>query len=361
MGILRFFGKLIAFLLVLLLIVLLPVTLWLYNLQRVALDADTYTRLVSNRSLYTEVMPGMLMGVVQNAQTDPNASAEERAMAGYLANLSSEDWQDILAELAPAAWLQSEFDRNIQAVFDWLEGPSLTPGITFDLIPFKERLGGPEGEHVIRVIMNSWPACSPEEATDTLAILDGETTDEDAIAAPCRLEGPDNIRLMQDVNDVVVAAANALPDSFPEQTEVPPPTLREQTDILNVKLLIGITRRVAHLIFLIPLILLVLIELVAIRSFKSLFSWYGWPLVIGGLLSFLPIIAFPFVWLTTFASGWAGGFHFFVTLMSIFSDAYGRPVLLQGGLITALGFVFLIFANSIRSPEERAAVVYDTA
>ena len=82
---------------------------------------------------------------------------------------------------------------------------------------------------------------------------------------------------------------------------------------------------------------------------------------IGGLLSFLPIIAFPFVWLTTFASGWAGGFHFFVTLMSIFSDAYGRPVLIQGGLITALGFVFLMIASAIRSPEERAAVVYDTA
>lgn len=355
MGIMRFFGKLIAFLLVLLLIILLPVTLWLYNLQRVALDAETYTRLISNRSLYTEVIPGTLMGVVQSVEDDPNASVAERAMAGYLANLSSDDWKTILETLAPASWLQSEFDRNIQAIFDWLDGPSIAPHIGIDITPFKVHLTGSEGEQVVRTIINSWPECSEEEAVDTLAILDGEAVDDDAIVAPCRLEGSDNVRLTQDVTDVVVTAADALPDTLPRQLVFTDPTLQEEADILNAKLFLGITRRVAHLIFLIPLILLVGVELFAVRSFKSLFSWYGWPLVMGGLLSFLPLLAFPIVWVALFAAESVGGFRFFVTLMSIFTSSYGRPVLIQGGIITVLGLVFLIIANVIRSPEEREA------
>jgi hypothetical protein len=355
MGILRFLGKLIAFLLVLLVIILLPSTLWLYNLQRIALDAHTYTRLLSNRALYTEVIPGMLMGTVQTVQDDPNASAEERAMAGYLAYLGSDDWKDILEALAPASWLQSEFEQNIQAVFDWLEGPALVPNVRFDMTPFKDRLAGQEGEQTIRTIMASWPECSAEESAVTLAILDGEA-EGDAVVLPCRLEGPDNVRLTQDVNEVVVAAAAALPDSIPGRVQASPLTPRQEADLMNLKLFIGIIRRVAYLIFLIPLILLVLIEVVAVRSIKSLFSWYGWPLVLGGLLSFLPLLVLPFVWLTTFAGESFGDFRFFVTLMSLFTDSFGRPVLIQGGAITLAGFVLLIIASLIQSPEARAAV-----
>ncbi len=356
MGILRFLGKLIAFLLVLLVIVLLPSTLWLYHLQRIALDATTYTRLLSNRALYTEVIPGMLMGTVQTVQDDPNASAEERAMAGYLAYLRSDDWKDILEALAPASWLQSEFEQNIQAVFDWLEGSALIPDVRFDITPFKDRLAGPEGEQTIRTIMASWPECSAEEAAVTLAILDGEAEGDDAVVLPCRLEGPDNVRLTQDVNEVVVAAAAALPDSIPGRIQASALTPRQEADLMNLKLFIGIIRRVAYLIFLIPLILLVLIEVVTVRSIKSLFSWYGWPLVLGGLLSFLPLLVLPFVWLTTFAGERFGDFRFFVTLMSLFTDSFGRPVLIQGGAITLAGFALLIFASLIPSPEEQAAV-----
>ena len=352
MGILRFFGKLIAFLFVLLLIVLLPATLWLYNLQRAVLDADTYTRLISNPSLYTEVIPGTLTGLIQGVHNDPTASPEERAMSGYLATLSSDDWDSILEALAPASWLQSEFDQNIQAVFDWLDGNDPIPSILFDMTPLKERLAGPEGEQVARTIVASWPMCSSEDAAANLAILNDEAA-EDAVAAPCQLEGPDNIRLIQEVNDVVLTAAGAIPDNIPEQRTLTQPSPQQEMDILNVKLAIGITRRVAHLVFLIPLILFVLIELVAVRSFKSLFSWYGWPLVLGGLLSLVPIVALPFVWLTFFAADSVGGFRFFVTLMGVFTDFYGRPVLIQGGAVAASGLLFLIVASLIRSRDSR--------
>jgi hypothetical protein len=354
MGILRFLGKLIAFLLVLLLLVLLPATLWLYNLQRVALDAGTYTRLISNRALYTEVVPGVLMGMVRSAQDDPSASPQERAMAGYLAYLSSDDWKDILEALAPTSWLQSEFDQNIEAVFDWLEGAYPMPQVSFDITPFKDRLAGPEGEQVVRIIIASWPECSEEEAAETLAILDGEATEDDAIVSPCRLEGPDNVRLTQDVSGVVVAAAAVLPDTIPERAQTTALTPRQEADLMNLKIFIGIIRRVAHLVFLVPLILLVLIELLTVRSFKSLFSWYGWPLVIGGLLSFLPLLVLPLMWLSALTGESIGDPRFFVTLTSLFTDSFGRPVLIQGGVTMVAGFVFLIIASSIGSPEEPA-------
>ena len=223
------------------------------------------------------------------------------------------------------------------------------------MTPFKDRLAGQEGEQTIRTIMASWPECSAEESAVTLAILDGEA-EGDAVVLPCRLEGPDNVRLTQDVNEVVVAAAAALPDSIPGRVQASALTPRQEADLMNLKLFIGIIRRVAYLIFLIPLILLVLIEVVAVRSIKSLFSWYGWPLVLGGLLSFLPLLVLPFVWLTTFAGESFGDFRFFVTLMSLFTDSFGRPVLIQGGAITLAGFVLLIIASLIHSPEARAAV-----
>lgn len=354
MGFLRLLGKLIGLILAVLVILVIPLTLWLYSIQRVVLNPETYQRLLSNRVLYTDILPEMLVGMAQGVQEDPEAPAELRAMADYLEYLDGDDWQTILRAVAPAPWLQAQFEDNIEGIFEWLDGPNSIPDAGFDLTPVKDRLAGDQGEEVVRTVVGSWPLCTDEEAVAVRAILGGEAGEE-AVVLPCRLEGEENIRLIQNVTDVVVEAAESLPDTIPEPGDIEQLSPQQEMEILNFKILVGITRHVAHLIFIIPLILLVLIELVAIRSFRELFVWYGWSLSLGGLLSLVPLLVLPLMlWsILTSSSLTLGAPHFGVALISTFTNTYGQFVLTQGGLLIAVGAGLLIIASLIRPPTEQ--------
>jgi hypothetical protein len=146
----------------------------------------------------------------------------------------------------------------------------------------------------------------------------------------------------------------SLPDNLPREPR-PELTPARQAQLLNLKVGIRATRRIAFLIFLFPLIPLLFIQILTVRSFRSFLGWYGWGLLGGGLLSLLILIDLIPLGLTNVIFGGnaldPANVQFIVVLLAVVHKIT-QPILMMGGIIAGVGLIFVIFAFILPHPPE---------
>lgn len=360
MGIFRFLGKLIALLLFVVFLVVLPATLWTYNLQRAMFERDTYRRIVENRSLYTVFLPEFASELIHGVEPTPEIVSDARRAHQVFVELSEEDWQTVAALITPADWLQDQIKYNIDALFAWVDGPHPVPEFRFELAEMKDRLAGEEGRQVVQLVVEKWPACSTSEEARLKVTLESEAVGTKPLPS-CR-PGDEALRagLIEAFADSIAVVAGEIPDRLPEDLDAGSLTLRERTEWLNNKLSLRVIRRVSYLIFLLPITFLLLIEIFAVRSFRSLFRWYGWALFLGGLVSLLlllPLTSFPLVaWRIMWGTGAVDPLTLPVIIgITNLLNLIAQPILFQGSGIMVVGLVFLGMASLFAGPAETKA------
>ena len=365
MGCFRFLGKVIGLVLLAVFVIMLPVTLWMFNFQRVAFNPAVYQRVLDNPRVYSEVLPTLLPVMVKDVENEPGAPPEAQRIAEMLAGLDEEGWRRITDLLAPIPWMQKQIQNNIDAAFYWLENPQIVPDVGLDMTNIKGRVQSEEGREVVQIIVNSWPPCDVEQQAQMQRSLDAGP--ESDIPLPfCKPEGRLLAPLTEDISDLVVFITDEFPDKVPEGKQPGDPlTSAEQTQYLNWKFMIRVVRRVAFLIFLIPAIVLVLIEVFAVRSFKSLWLWYGWSFFLGGLASLLPLFALPVLLWQTFVvlgpEAGVSGLRVILSFANVFSRSFGRPVLIQAVAIIGAGLFLLVLGAIARSPEDKFEIAMPSA
>jgi hypothetical protein len=361
MGCIRFLGKVIAFLLLLIFLVLLPTLLLTFNVQQAMFERDTYRRIVEDPSLYTVFLPSLLPGLVRDIEQSPDVPLDARYAGQLFSRLDKDDWRSITTLLAPVDWIQGQIERNLDAFFTWIDAPQVAPDFRIDLTEMKRRLGGDEGHEMVQLVIESWPACSASEADTMQQVLDDEADAETPL--PACLPDDDALRdqLNDSLNDAVAIIAEETPDAL-YAGEVSagdrPLSLEERTRLLNIKVAIRVIRRVPYLVFILPLAILLLIEIIAVRSFRELFKWCGWALFVGGLLSLIMLLVLttsPLIgWQVALRRGWVEVTMLPVTVgMLSLLGQIARSILLQGGIITAAGLVMLSLASLLARREDR--------
>ena len=349
MGIIRFIGKVIALLLLVVFLAVLPVTVWTFNIGQALLDPATYQHVLQSRTLYRGVLPALLPRMMNNLQDSPDAPSDAEYAEQVFANLTQEDWQTIIGLLMPAPWLKQQMQDNLDSFFEWVEGPEIRPRLALDLTEFKRRLRGQEGREVVEVVVSSWPTCSESEMEQMQRVLMLGSE----VAGPLPTCQPASSleyqALIEGLGQAIALTADELPDQVSLNQALSRSISPEETaSWLTAKLVIRVVRRVAYLIFLLPLVILLLIEIVVVRSLRSLLKWFGWALFLGGLLS----LSLPIDLLILALRQTALRRQVLFLITELITQA-SQSILLQGGIITLAGLVCLVVASLITAMQGR--------
>src|SRR3954466_11432482 len=116
----RCFGRLVAFPLVLLILVITPCAFWTFNIGVVAMNPETYKTALHNENFYTGLVPALVDAVSiddPDNQADPQVKAASKALIGSMTPL---EWALVTDNLLPPNWLQEQIDRDIDNFFAWV-------------------------------------------------------------------------------------------------------------------------------------------------------------------------------------------------------------------------------------------------
>jgi hypothetical protein len=363
MKFMRFIGKVIGLLLLLVFLVVLPATVWTFNIEQALFERSTYQQILQSRTLYNGVLPTLLPRLIRNAEAALDAPEDARYAAQVFADLDEQEWQQVIRLLMPPPWVQRQLQTNLNALFDWVDGPQIRPDLQLDLAELKHRMGGDEGQQVVGMVIENWPACTGPQQEQMQEALSEDSGIKGELPS-CRPSGePLRERLTDELDAALASTASQMSDSVPLHTTLRrTSTLQERLSWLFLKLAVRVVRRVAYLVFLAPLVILLLIEIATIRSFKSLFRWYGWAGFIGGLLCLsLPIDLY------LLSLGQPAARRQALLLAAELVVQISQWIMLHGAIITVVGLVMLVIARLIVPPidadllDDLSSVVKETA
>jgi hypothetical protein len=346
MKFMRFIGKVIGLLLLLVFLVVLPATVWTFNIEQALFERSTYQQILQSRTLYNGVLPTLVPRLIRGAEATPTAPEDARYAAQVFADLDEQEWQQIIRLLMPPPWVQRQLQNNLNALFDWVDGPRTRPNLQLDLMELKNRMRGDEGQQVVGVVIENWPACTGPQQEQMQEALSGDSGIVGTLPSCRPSEESLRGRLTDELNAAVIDTVSQMPDSVPLYAALRrAPTLEERLSWLFAKLAVRVVRRVAYLVFLIPLVILLLIEIATIRSFKGLFRWYGWAAFVGGLLCLsLPIDLY------LLSLGQPAARRQALLLAAELVVQISQWIMLHGAIITVAGLAMLVIARLIASP-----------
>ncbi len=261
-------------------VAVMPLTIWFATFNMVVLDRNTYLNALSGEGVYTVLIPHLLPDLVKESGHEPAGDADV-TVADLFGNLTAEDWEAITQLLIPPDWLRGQFEGNINALFDWLEGDQPLPDLTIDTASLRERLTGPEGREAANRLITSWEPCTPEQVTALERFLDGQGAFV-VCEPPGRMLAPVSAAAAEPALETV---ASALPESFTLRQYVAgqPDAGKFLHEMNQFKYGMNVFRRLAPLWYLIPAAILSLVVIVVVRNAQSCLTWMGAALIAGGL------------------------------------------------------------------------------
>jgi len=356
----KYIGRFMAILAAFLFVMTLPWAVWMSSVKGLLLDADTYKNTLSRQNLYTTLIPDLLTTIVESESENNNP--DTLTFLNVVRNLDRQDWERIATLLIPADWLQAQVERNLDAFFAWLNGDTPTPDLAFDTASLRERLAGEPGQRVVNLILESWPPCTDEQLD---VLLNFEHTDQPFPF--CQPPGEYIALTSTALAEALSEQASALPDVVPAPDWLENP--RTRRELARLKQFVQLLNAFVAELWLLPAALLALIVFFTVRSLKSFGRWSGTVLIVGGILSILPIPLMlspsflPSILLSsikssdvTISSQQAA--HLNILAQSISHAIVGEltlPVLIISGVLIALGFIAHVVAAISRYPEENPA------
>lgn len=305
--------------------------LLLSNIERKAFAPETYKQAFEKQNLY-ERMPAILANALQTSL------AQEMNADPYLKVLTVEDWRAIISDLLPPEEIKSLSDDIVDSVLNYLNNQSDT--VSISLLPLKAHLAGPQGEEVVRRVLNAQPDCTPELLLQIgLGFFSGDV----ALCNP-----PEE--MMGIFAPLIASQLQALTAVIPNEIILTPITENGTTDDPRVKL--NKIRLIMKISPAFPGLFLIGILIFAVRSLPDWLNWWGWSFFVTGIAgTAIALIGAPL--LTSIAHGvlQTKGAVFIPPIListmqetiSVVSGEILRPVLIEG---LAFGFFGLLMVGA---------------
>ena len=324
----KFFAVIFAILFVLTLVA----TLFLYNLEQHAFDAETYKNALHNEGVY-ERLPAIIgdqlvvsLGVdrcaenpvsceteyrseeletclldvlgnesyralsnnerplteAENERIAPcykehgypeTTEGEEKILESLTKNLTAKDWENFILAIIPPQELEKISEETLDQIFEYLNGNSDSAHISFKKI--KKRLASEEGVDAVMLLIEAQPDCT---SADLMKIAQQEIT----LCKPPEM-------ILPVLKPIVKIQLNIAAATIPDQKTL---LQNKNGSLFEAQSL----RALMRLSPLIPIVLLFLITLLVVRDLRSWLRWWGIPfLIAGGIGTVMSLITSPLV------------------------------------------------------------------
>jgi len=369
----RVLRRSVAILFFVLILITTPCAFWVYSLNSVALNQDTYKAAINNQSFYASILPGLTTAIADSQAKDRSPGLQKNLQI-LNEHLSDDDWRQISERVLPTGWLQRNLDNNITQGFDWLNGAGVLPQFYFDLAQLQSTLTKENVRTAVDIIVPKMPACTLDQLQQARK---ANPSKPDGMAGflICNPESEaDQTMMIDKITTLIAAAGTSIPDHIDFQEEffkanpTTPEQLKVETQFNMFRSQIALMNRLLLLLFLVPLGLFSLIIILTIRSSKAFFRWIGWACILSGILTAIPL---PLVsglmsaanLKNAIAQGPGEQNPLFTSLfLGIASSISGRLttiLIVAAGVILLVGFVSLIVSVLVAAPEPeiRAQIV----
>lgn len=260
-------------------VLLLPITLLSRNLALVIFSPPELSRLVSSRL----VDEGTLRQVVVDNLFGAESSVAGIDLQGAAQHLSPGERNALIDRLLPATWVEAQILRVTTDFFAWFDSPATRLQLSVDLEPVRAALRGEAAADLVEAMVESWPACTLEDVTRMLGL--GAVPEQEGFPY---CEPPEPLRGL--LVGALTGGIRLLAEGLPAEAPVVDQDFNDAEDLMRVKEQVRLVRFVSRWGILASFSLLGLIMALAVRSWRDLARWWGVPLLLGGVLSFVPVL-----------------------------------------------------------------------
>jgi hypothetical protein len=253
-----------------------------YQIEYVLLQPDAYIDAIQEGDLPDKLNEIAATELGHTLERDPCTLTKElcRQLGGppaYLAQLSQQDWKQILDLLITPEWIRDQSEGVVQGLFDALDPGVSSASITIDLQPIKDRMRGNTGTQVITTMLGSLPTCTQEQIAQlSNLLLTGGDVNQLLICSP-----PPEI---QEITLPIISQQMSLAVAeIPNQIDFDLTGLGAEGSGINT------LRRSMRQGILVSAVLaagsLFMMLAFAVRSLRNFFVWLGWPLLSAGVIA----------------------------------------------------------------------------
>jgi len=361
----RTIGKVLAFVVVCLFVITLPLSIFVFDVGSVLFDAPRVKAILTDVFIDSDLIPvGLQWYAEQRARAyasdeDQNVQSNPNVLV-LLEHVELDGWREIRQAVLPDPILESWITVSVDEFYTWLDSDALLPDIVWDLAPFKEQVASPAGSDAVQVVFDSLPPCTDEQISAYKARLAAAPPGVDVPYDLCRFPDPWFADQVSDYHASLGIVLEQIPDTLDLAAELPPDALASGMKIDQLKLQLQLMRSAMRWAPLWPAILILLVLALPVRSLRELGRWWGIPLMIGGggvvaiglirgslmltLMSFGPLSDLPMLVRTEILNAF-----------SYMMSGVLRPMLWQGCVLLFLGLVLLVVGVLVKPASPEAA------
>ncbi|MFQ5943354.1 MAG: hypothetical protein ACE5JF_07360 [Anaerolineales bacterium] len=256
----------------------LPLTLVAFSWGRVLFSDEEITNIFTDELLGS----GALQEIAIDVMLEQVPRGGEEVATGILDFLGRQQLNEMLTALFPPEWTESQVRNNIESLYAWLDNDRLTPDLSLDIQPLKDRLLSGGAEKLATTVVSSWPTCGQEQVE--VLIREGVPRGE-LPAFLCQPPEPLLTTVVAVATDLVLRQVTELPSQVRIGEDSPIDSSPQE--LMDFKQSLRTLRAFSRAGWLLPLSLLGLIVAVAVRSWPQLLRWWGGSILAAGVGTFV--------------------------------------------------------------------------
>ncbi|MBL7163689.1 MAG: hypothetical protein ISS57_13905 [Anaerolineales bacterium] len=357
-------GKIIAFLILLILLIALPVSILAYDVGSVVFDQvlvkGVLTEIVTESDLISVALQWFSVRRAEQRYGAGEAIAweDEPDILDLLSFVDVTEWSTIREQVLPNDILEEWTSIAVDGTYEWIDSEDRVPDISWNTKTFKERVHSEYGVNAIQVIYDAMSPCSEDEISDFKTRLAAAPPGTDVLYNLCQFLDAFGEDQKSDYHESLIQVVEEIPDTFALSEELArtQDTQGIGPEIIKAQLLM--VRLLMRLAPLIPVVLLLLLLAFAVRSLAELGRWWGIPVMLGGALLLVLSLIYRATLIGVLTVGPLSEVPPLVreeaiSALMILADEVFHPLMWQSIIVVVLGLI-LIVAGAVVRPKPAA-------
>lgn len=314
-----------------------------FTLDFTLFNANYIKGIIEKQGFYEQMPQLVVVSALENATIEAQSGETSN---NVVTKMNSEQLAQLINIVLPEGYLQSQVERNIEVVLNFVNLRTSELNIIIDLQPVKNNLLSPEGQEAVVGFINTLPECTEDEV---IAILQSQNQpDSTTDVSMCK---PPELYI-----DVVMPQIQSSLHDFAGSMPAEMVFVQDQSQIQQLTSSTPFRIYTVLRVFLsympfIAGVLSLLIILLTLRSVKTMFACLGIPLLVSGIIGGISSAVIQFGGKIMMSSVQTTGNPFDPIIKSILDTAlreFSTLGLLLCGTAFLIGVIFLRISKAAK-------------